>query len=178
MTIFHHKLLTREEMVLANGWTHPSSMTIFVNLFTRNFIPKVTILTLNAIWHEVSYLVSYAVHRSHWQGIVDVQWSDQVVPENGTENKSSCPIMLLNFFMMRESFDCLALRWWNASFYLEELCLCIAFFSGLKGVKNSNIYGDCEKHVLKYMGSDNNGKSHHYFGCHLSRTTKLHKAWH
>ena len=30
MTIFHHKLLIRKCRVLAHGWTHPSSMTIFV----------------------------------------------------------------------------------------------------------------------------------------------------
>ena len=33
MTIFHHKSVTSEGRVLANGWTHPSSMTIFVHLF-------------------------------------------------------------------------------------------------------------------------------------------------
>ena len=42
MTIFHHKLLTREGRVTANGWTHPSSMTVFVHLFIRNVIQKVT----------------------------------------------------------------------------------------------------------------------------------------
>ena len=31
MTIFHHKLLTREGRVLANGWPHPPSMIVFVN---------------------------------------------------------------------------------------------------------------------------------------------------
>ena len=56
MTIFHHKLLTREGRVLANGWTHPSSMTIFVHLFIRSVIRKVTTsdtkyhLTLNIIF--------------------------------------------------------------------------------------------------------------------------------
>ena len=33
MTIFHHKLPTREDRVLTNGWTQPSSMTILANLF-------------------------------------------------------------------------------------------------------------------------------------------------
>ena len=37
IAIFHHKLLTREGMVWANGWTHPSSMTIFVHLFISRF---------------------------------------------------------------------------------------------------------------------------------------------
>jgi len=46
MSISHHKLLTR---VLANAWTHPSSMTIFVHLFNRSVIQKVTTVTLNAI---------------------------------------------------------------------------------------------------------------------------------
>ena len=38
--IFHHKLLTREGRVLANGWTHPSSMTIFVQLIHKKCHPK------------------------------------------------------------------------------------------------------------------------------------------
>ena len=45
MTMFYHKLLTREGRVLANGWTHPSSMTIFVHLFIRSVILKVTTMT-------------------------------------------------------------------------------------------------------------------------------------
>ena len=44
MTTFHHKLLTREGMGLAKGWTHPSSMTVFVHLFIRSVIWKVTIV--------------------------------------------------------------------------------------------------------------------------------------
>jgi hypothetical protein len=35
MTIFHHNLLKSEGMVLANGRTHPSYMTIFVNFFIK-----------------------------------------------------------------------------------------------------------------------------------------------
>ena len=46
MTIFHHTLLTREGRFLANGWTHPSSMTIFVDLFIRSVFRKVTTMTL------------------------------------------------------------------------------------------------------------------------------------
>jgi hypothetical protein len=42
MTIPDHKLLTREGSVWANVWTHPSSMTILVNLFIRSVIWKVT----------------------------------------------------------------------------------------------------------------------------------------
>jgi hypothetical protein len=49
ITIFHHKLLTREGRVLANGWTHPSSITIFVHVFVRSVIQKVIIVTWNAI---------------------------------------------------------------------------------------------------------------------------------
>ena len=46
VTIFHHKLLTRGGRVLANGWTHPSSMTMFVvYLYIRSVIQKVTIVT-------------------------------------------------------------------------------------------------------------------------------------
>ena len=42
MAIFHHKLLPRESRVLANGWPHPSPMRIFVHLFIRSVIWKVT----------------------------------------------------------------------------------------------------------------------------------------
>ena len=40
LIIFHHKLLTREGKVLANGRTHPWSMTIFVHLFKNKRHPK------------------------------------------------------------------------------------------------------------------------------------------
>ena len=49
VTTFYHKLLTWECRVLANGWTRPPFMTIFVNLFIRSVIRKVTIVTLNII---------------------------------------------------------------------------------------------------------------------------------
>jgi hypothetical protein len=39
MTTFHHKLLTREGTVLANGWIETSSMTIFVH-FIHKYHPK------------------------------------------------------------------------------------------------------------------------------------------
>ena len=42
--IFHHKLLTREGQVSANGWTHPPTMTILVHSFIRSVIQKVTIV--------------------------------------------------------------------------------------------------------------------------------------
>jgi hypothetical protein len=45
MTIFHHKLLTRKDRVLANGGTHPLSMAILVHLFIRSIIRKATIVT-------------------------------------------------------------------------------------------------------------------------------------
>ena len=48
MTIFYHKLLTREGRVLAKGWTHPSSMTIFVYLFLRCVISK-------SYWNDSKY---------------------------------------------------------------------------------------------------------------------------
>ena len=62
MTIFHHRLPTREGRVLTNGWTHPPSpiyppsTTICVYEFKRSVIRKVTIhsdmkyhMTLNII---------------------------------------------------------------------------------------------------------------------------------
>ena len=57
MTIFHHKLLTREGRVVTNGWTHPSSMTMYLFTYSlRRVIQKVTIndikyhMTLNNIF--------------------------------------------------------------------------------------------------------------------------------
>ena len=44
----------RECRVLASAWTHPSSMTIFVHLFIRSVIRKVTIVTLNTILTKYS----------------------------------------------------------------------------------------------------------------------------
>ena len=63
MTIFHHKLLTREGRVLANRWTHAASMTIFVNLFIRSVIYKVTIVTINTIWHIIFSVVFVTRNR-------------------------------------------------------------------------------------------------------------------
>ena len=51
MTMWHHKLLTREGRIWTNGWTKPSSMIIFACLFRRSVIQKVTIVTLNTIRH-------------------------------------------------------------------------------------------------------------------------------
>ena len=53
MIVFHHKLSTREGKVLANGWTHPSSMNVSVQLFIRSVTQKVTIVTWNTIWHYI-----------------------------------------------------------------------------------------------------------------------------
>ena len=64
----HHKLLTREGRVVATGWTHPSSMTIFVHLCIRGVIWKVTIVTLNTIWHEISHLVKYVARNERKRG--------------------------------------------------------------------------------------------------------------
>ena len=55
VTIFHHKLVEKASRIMANGWTHPSSMTIFVYLFIRDVIRKVTIVILNTIWRNISY---------------------------------------------------------------------------------------------------------------------------
>ena len=60
MTLFHHKLLTREGRVLADGWTHPSSMTVFVHVFIKNVIQKVSVVTLHIIFRV-----------SPWSGIKD-----------------------------------------------------------------------------------------------------------
>ena len=55
VTIFHHKLVEKASRIMANGWTHPSSMTIFVYLFIRDVIREVTIVILNTIWRNISY---------------------------------------------------------------------------------------------------------------------------
>ena len=55
MTTLHHKLLTREGRVVANGWTHPSSMTLNnVQLSIRFIIQKVAIVILNIIFSVVA----------------------------------------------------------------------------------------------------------------------------
>ena len=45
MTIFHHKLLTKVDTILINGWTHPLSMTILARLFMRS--------VLNSYHHDI-----------------------------------------------------------------------------------------------------------------------------
>ena len=46
--------MTREGRVLANGWTHPSSMTIFAHSFIRNCdIQKVTICHSNVVFSVI-----------------------------------------------------------------------------------------------------------------------------
>ena len=40
ITIFYHKLLTREDRVLGNGWTHPSSMIMLFSLIHKKWHPK------------------------------------------------------------------------------------------------------------------------------------------
>ena len=47
----HRGRLSVCRRVLANGWTHPSSMRIFVHFFTRSVIRIVTIVILNTTWH-------------------------------------------------------------------------------------------------------------------------------
>jgi hypothetical protein len=65
-TIFHHKLLTREGGVLANGWTHPLPMTIFVHLFIISVIRKVTIVTSNTIFSVVFlYSQSHTIRSAY-----------------------------------------------------------------------------------------------------------------
>ena len=46
--------------ILTNGWTHPSSMTIFVHLFIWSVIQKVTLVRLNTVGHSTYYLVLLA----------------------------------------------------------------------------------------------------------------------
>ena len=51
MIVFHHKLKTTNGRVMANGWTRPSSMRVFVHFFIGSVIRKVTTVTLNTISH-------------------------------------------------------------------------------------------------------------------------------
>ena len=66
--IFHHKLLTRGGRVLANAWTHLSCMTIFVQLFIRSVIWKVTIVTL------IPYDTKYHIWCSSLTKVI-LQWN-------------------------------------------------------------------------------------------------------
>ena len=59
MTIFHHKLLTRKGRVLADGWTHPSSMIIFVHLFIRKCHLKSYQIDIN--YHMTLNSILYSV---------------------------------------------------------------------------------------------------------------------
>ena len=58
MTIFHHKLLKREGRRLADGWSHPSSMTIFVHLFISK---KALVATLNIMFSTVDTYEPYPI---------------------------------------------------------------------------------------------------------------------
>jgi hypothetical protein len=51
------QVVDSKDMVLTNGWTHPSLMTMFIQLFLQSVIWKVTIVTLSTMWHSISYLV-------------------------------------------------------------------------------------------------------------------------
>ena len=84
MTIFHHKLLTREGMVLANRWTHPSSMAIIIHKchrksyhrdikyhITLNIIFIVTLGNVGCymIEHKKKLIIkkkNYHLTYSHW----------------------------------------------------------------------------------------------------------------
>ena len=59
MTIFHHKILTKEGR--ANGRTHPSSMTIFSSLTHKKCHPKLTNMTLNTIFSVASQPKCYCI---------------------------------------------------------------------------------------------------------------------
>ena len=59
MTIFHHKLLTREGRVLAYEYTHDSSfMTIYVHLLIQKVIIVKCHLTLDIIFGVASPVFS------------------------------------------------------------------------------------------------------------------------
>ena len=57
ISIIHDNISSQKGRVLAYGWTCPSSMAVFVNLFIRKVIQKVTIVTSNTVWHCIPYLV-------------------------------------------------------------------------------------------------------------------------
>ena len=80
LTIFCHKLLTREGRVLANGWTHSSSMTIFVHLFIRSVTQKVTIVNIE--YHITRNIVSSAVDSPWLLHIVSVSAPSKRTPTN------------------------------------------------------------------------------------------------
>ena len=66
MTICHHKLLIRVGSILGNGWTHPSSKTIFVNLFIQNLTKNIASVMLNVIFSVVVVLVEEWLWPKFW----------------------------------------------------------------------------------------------------------------
>ena len=63
MTTLDHKLLTREGMVLTNGRTHPSSMTISSHSFIRNIYRKIMPQS-----HKIPYGTNYHIQCSYSGG--------------------------------------------------------------------------------------------------------------
>ena len=63
---FTTSLLTRENRVSANGWTHPSSMTTVV---VHSFIRKVTIVTLTILYSVVEVQDFNYTIADHFRGI-------------------------------------------------------------------------------------------------------------
>ena len=61
---------------LANGWTHPLSMTTFVHLFIRSILRKVTIVTLNTFGHlrQNSGIQIYWCHRFGYLKSISSGW--------------------------------------------------------------------------------------------------------
>ena len=64
MTIFHHKLRTREGRVLTNGWTHLSSMTIFCSLDNKKSHPK---SYHSDIKYHMKLKIIFSVHSGTWK---------------------------------------------------------------------------------------------------------------
>ena len=129
VTIFHHKLLAREGRVSANGWAHPSSMTIFVHFIhkkchlesyrsdikyhvTLNIIFSVEYLHLKEFlkyvcelylrqWLTPSQRKIIAVYRTsnHRLAIKIGQWSTTII----SRDNSLCHLCCYNVVEMRHT---------------------------------------------------------------------------
>ena len=101
--IFHPRLLTREGRVLGNGWTHPSSMTIFVHLFLRDVIRKSTIAMIGEnrqlVTNEPVEVQDYRKITNHFREIYRIQ------PNLIKENRRKWTSNRLDFAHIRISTD-------------------------------------------------------------------------
>ena len=106
MTIFHRKFTTREGIVLANEWTHPSFMTVIVYLFIRSVIRK---LAISDIKYVMTLNIIFCVGRSCIQLSMTKQGFSQCIG-----NLSASPGGLINEIMYSSCFTFVSQRCWQS----------------------------------------------------------------